>query len=457
MSNALKKAPKPNYVSTTNACKLCTPLGAAMAFRGVEGAIPFLHGSQGCATYMRRYVISHFREPVDIASSALGEKQAVYGGGANLKKGVLNVMKKYEPKLIGVATTCLTETIGDDVPMILKEFFDEFGDLDLPEVVEIATPSYNGTHTDGWHGAVRSLVEQLCTSKAEDAERINILPNMMSCEDVRHLQDICSDFGIGATILPDISQTLDGPALEDYVKIPSGGTTIEEIKEMSGSKATIEFGRCLPKATGGTSLESTFGVTNHRIGLPMGLRESDRFFETLEEVTGAAIPLRYELERGRLVDAYVDGHKYVFGKRAVVYGEEDLVAGLCAFLSEIGVDVVLAGTGARNKGLDKAIASVTSGVSRIAPQVREGVDFHDIAEEAEALKPDLLIGHSKGYRYAKAWGIPLVRVGFPIHDRFGGQRILHLGYKGALNLFDMIVNAVIEKKQSDSDIGYGYI
>lgn len=458
MSKTLKMAPKPNYVSTTNACKLCTPLGASMAFRGVEGAIPFLHGSQGCATYMRRYIISHFREPVDIASSALGEKNAIYGGGPNLKKGILNVMKKYEPQMVGVATTCLTETIGDDVPMNLKEFRAEFGgDLDLPELVQVSTPSYNGTHTDGWHGAVRSIVEQICTEKAEPAERVNILPNMVSCEDIRHLKDICRDFGIEATILPDISETLDGPALEDYVKIPSGGTPISEIKAMSGSKATIEFGRCLPKATGGTSLEATFGVKNHRIGLPMGIRESDRFYEALEEVSGTAMPRRYELERGRLVDAYVDGHKYVFGKRAVVYGEEDLVVGLCAFLAEIGVDVILAGTGSRGKGLEDAIAQVTDGVARIAPEVREGVDFHEIAEEASELAPDLLMGHSKGYRYAREWNIPLIRVGFPIHDRFGGQRILHLGYKGTLNLFDMVVNTVIEKKQADSPVGYGYI
>ncbi|MFZ0051635.1 MAG: nitrogenase component 1, partial [Desulfobaccales bacterium] len=68
------KNPEKAYVSTTNACKLCKPLGACLAFRGVEGAVPFLHGSQGCATYMRRYIISHFREPMDIASSSLGEK-----------------------------------------------------------------------------------------------------------------------------------------------------------------------------------------------------------------------------------------------------------------------------------------------------------------------------------------------------------------------------------------------
>ena len=104
-----------NYVSTTNACKMCTPMGAALVFKGIENAVPFLHGSQGCATYMRRYIISHYREPVDIASSALGEKSAVYGGGPNLKKGILNVMRKYDVSLVGVATTCLTETIGDDV------------------------------------------------------------------------------------------------------------------------------------------------------------------------------------------------------------------------------------------------------------------------------------------------------------------------------------------------------
>ncbi len=451
------KTPKPNFVSTTNACKLCTPLGASLAFRGVEGAIPFLHGSQGCATYMRRYVISHYREPVDIASSALGEKNAIYGGGPNLKKGILNVMKKYDPQLVGVATTCLTETIGDDVPRYLMEFREEFGDLDLPELVEVATPSYSGTHMDGWHGAVRSLTEQLCTEKAPDAHRVNILPGLVSCEDVRHLFDICRDFNIEATILPDISETMDGPALEDYVKIPEGGTPIKSIKTMSGSRGTIEFGRCLPKLTGGLSLENRFGVTNHQVGLPMGLRESDVFFETLEEVAGTPMPRRYELERGRLIDAYVDGHKYVFGKRAVVYGEEDLVVGLCAFLAEIGVDVVLAGTGARAKGLEEAISRVTDGVARMAPEVREGVDFHDIAAEAESLAPDLLVGHSKGYRYAKAWGVPLVRVGFPVHDRFGGQRIFTLGYKGSLNLFDRVVNAMIEKKQADSSVGYGYI
>lgn len=105
----------------------------------------------------------------------------------------------------------------------------------------------------------------------------------------------------------------------------------------------------------------------------------------------------------------------------------------------------------------EAVTAVTEGVGRTIPEIHEGVDFHDISERAEDLKPDMLIGHSKGYRYAKAWDIPLIRVGFPVHDRFGGQRIPTLGYRGTQHLFDRVVNAMLEKKQADNSVGYGYM
>jgi hypothetical protein len=41
----------------------------------------------------------------------------------------------------------------------------------------------------------------------------------------------------------------------------------------------------------------------------------------------------------------VDGHRDVFGKRAIVYGEADLVVGLVAFLVEIEIKPALGGSG----------------------------------------------------------------------------------------------------------------
>jgi nitrogenase molybdenum-iron protein NifN len=68
------------FTSTRNACKVCTPLGGSIVFKGIEGCVPLIHGSQGCATYIRRYLISHYKEPVDIASTNFTEETAIFGG-----------------------------------------------------------------------------------------------------------------------------------------------------------------------------------------------------------------------------------------------------------------------------------------------------------------------------------------------------------------------------------------
>jgi nitrogenase molybdenum-iron protein NifN len=67
---------------------------------------------------------------------------------------------------------------------------------------------------------------------------------------------------------------------------------------------------------------------------------------------------------------------------------------------------------------------------------------------------DCIIGSSKGYVLSRKYKIPLVRVGFPVQDRIGAQRLLHVCYAGTQQLFDRITNALIEKEQDDSPVGY---
>ena len=456
--NILQKPAAPSsYVSTRNACKLCAPLGASLVFRGIEGAVPFLHGSQGCATYMRRYIISHFREPMDIAASGLSESSTIFGGGDNLRRGLLNVTAQYKPSMIGIATTCLCETIGEDVAAMVREYQYAQNGGPAPQLVHVSTPSYSGTHVDGFHAAVRSVIATLAAPKPASPHCVNLFPGMVSPADLRYLKEIAEDFEISSLLLPDYSETLDGPVLDAYQKIPAGGTPIQGIRSAAGARASIEFGRTIRhRDTAAAFLECTFGVPAHRLGLPIGINETDRFFSSLQEISGRPVSRKHELERGRLVDAYVDGHKYVFGKRAIVYGEEDLVVGLAALLAEIGIIPVLCASGGKSGVLRQAIAEVAPNLPE-SLEICDGADFMSIAEKARLLKPDLLIGNSKGYGIARDLGIPLVRVGFPIHDRIGGQRILHLGYRGAQQLFDCIVNALLEHKQQTAEIGYSYM
>jgi len=445
---------------------MCTPLGAALAFHGIEGAVPLLHGSQGCSTYMRRYLISHFKEPVDIASSNFSEETAVFGGSANLKRAIENVVKQYTPDMIGIATTCLSETIGDDVSMILNNLDKSIGRTAL---VHVSTPSYTGTHIDGFHGAVRAVVDRFNQKNKKIAYRpkkkkkINVFPGMLSNEDIRHIKEIFDDFKSHCTVLPDYSDRLEGPSWLEYQSIQEGGTPIRKIEKMNLASASIELGDILSQTvkageqSAGSLLEKRFDIPCVQMGFPIGVKATDHFFKNLETITCKPIPEKYQKQKWRLVDSYVDGNKYVAKKRAVIYGEEDFVVGIAGFLGEIGIIPVLCASGGKSGFLEKALNKILPENVLKQITIQEDMDFSRMEETARFMRPDLIVGNSKGYAMARKLKVPLVRVGFPIHDRVGGSRILHIGYKGAQQLFDTIVNSLLNKSQETSKIGYSYM
>jgi nitrogenase molybdenum-iron protein NifN len=427
--------PKTNFISTRNACKLCSPLGACMVMRGIENCIPLIHGSQGCATYIRRYGISHFREPLDIASSNFVETTAIFGGQENLFKALDNVVRQYQPAAIGITSTCLSETMGEDVELYLREYAKLRRHSLLPLLFYASTPSYRGTHVDGFNEAVRAVIKATANNEYQkinnDKPYLNLISPFVSCEDVREFHRILQAFNIPYTLLPDYSETLDGAAWRDYQKIPKGGTTLEDIAKMKYAKTTITF----------NGDAATLPLNNILpLPLPIGVENTDKFFDALKKITSRE-PTTITSERGRLIDAYFDGHKYVSGKRAIVYGDKIFVAALKSFLEEIGVNVVLAADGAETD-FETMLETIKNGK-------HNKLNLDD--------KPDFIIGNSKGLYLSRALGIPLVRCGFPIHDRMGGHRILHVGYRGTLNLFERICNTLIEYQQNQESFGWTYV
>ncbi len=444
--------------ATRNACKLCTPLGAAWAFKGVAGAVSLLHGSQGCSTYIRRYMISHFREPMDIASSNFTEETAVFGGKSNLHTALDNLESQYHPSLIAVATTCLAETIGEDMPRILREYQEgrtSRGLSPLP-LIWVSTAAYRGTHADGFQASLRAMVSQLCTA-TEPRDRINLFPGMVSPEDLRYLKSLCRGFGLDPVILPDYSRTLDGGPWKDWTAIPPGGTGLHIIRQAGGSTASLEFtGIYTGSQTPAGWLEENLQVPRKVMPMPLGLELSDRLTAELENLSGLEAPDWIEDERDRLADAYADAHKYLQGRKAMVYGEEDLALSLSLFLREIGITPVLVATGGQKGRLESAMEANWPGYTTQGVKVVSEVDFMDMEETALGLTPNIILGHSKGYKLAKTLKVPLLRLGFPVHDRFGGARIPHIGYRGTLNLLDRIVNTLLEEEQSMNPVGYTY-
>jgi nitrogenase molybdenum-iron protein NifN len=400
-------------------------------------------------------MISHFKEPIDIACSNFSEATTVFGGRENLRQGLENVVRQYNPKVIGIATTCLAETIGEDVAYHLREIRKTVAGP-WPEIVHVSTPSYSGTHAEGFQATIRAIADAFAAGGPRE-NTVNLLPGIVSPADLRHLKGIVRDFGVEPIVLSDYSDTLDGPTWSEYERIPQGGTPLDDIRRMGRAMATIEFHSTGdPAKTAGTLLKERFGIPNYTLPHPVGVVQTDGFFDTLSVVTGRSTPADHAGERGRLIDAYVDAHKYVFGKRAVVYGEQDLVVAIAHFLAEIGIHPVLCGSGARTGKLRKRIEECEF-PGDDEPAVMEGVDFTDMEDRARELDVHLIVGNSKGFAMSRKLDVPLVRIGFPVHDRIDGPRLLHVGYRGAQQLFDRIANAVIETAQNASPVGYSYM
>ena len=83
-----------------------------------------------------------------------------------------------------------------------------------------------------------------------------------------------------------------------------------------------------------------------------------------------------------------------------------------------------------------------------APLIIDDTDFETIREYSRALGVNILIGNSDGKFITEKDGIPLVRVGFPVHDRIGAQRQLFVGYEGSMRFLDEITNTLLDNKHS---------
>jgi len=415
--------------------------------KGIEGSMTLLHGSQGCATYMRRTVSEHYNEPVDVASTSLNEKGTVFGGEENLKKGLQNVSLLYEPQIIGVLTTCLAETIGEDIQRITGNYLREKKNTDFP-IINVATPGYGGTHSEGYACTVYKIVATLAEESAQH-DKINVLVPHISATDLREIKRLLTVMELDFTLLPDYSDTLDAPYSKPYRKIPDGGTKIKDIRRMPGARATIEIGVTAEDSmSAGKYLEKEFGVPLLRIPLPVGMDYTDILFQSLKQLSGKEIPLEILNARGRLLDGMFDSHKHNAEGRAAIFGEPEQVLAATKICLENGILPRIMATGSRTGKADELLLNelVKNKAAAKKYVIMSNTDFSHILDKCKEMDINLAIGHSEGKILSERAEIPLVRFGFPVHDRVGGQRIFSVGYDGSLSFLDRITNMLLENK-----------
>lgn len=430
---------------TVNPAKTCQPVGAMYAALGVHGCLPHSHGSQGCCSYHRSALTRHYKEPVMAATSSFTEGSSVFGGQANLLQAIDNIFTIYEPEIIAVHSTCLSETIGDDLGQIVAKAKDDGKIPEGKHVVQAATPSYVGSHVTGYANMLEAFVKYFAFNTNEKIRQVNMLSGWVEPSDMRELKRIAGLMSLKTVLLPDTSDVLDTPMTGKYTMYPKGGTTVEEITSMGDSMATVAMGDFATRKAA-IMLDNKCKVPFKMVDIPIGLKATDRFIQALALAGKVSVPEVINEERGRLVDVITDMHQYFYGKRVALYGDPDNLLPLIEFLVDIDMKPVYVVSGTPGKAFSKQALDI---LAEKVPEakVKNGpqADMYLLHQWIKQEPVDLIMGNTYGKYISRDEGIPFVRTGFPIVDRIGHSYFPTVGYTGGIRILERILGALMDK------------
>ncbi len=312
-----------------NPCKTCQPVGAIYAALGVHKCMPHSHGSQGCVSFHRMYLTRHFKEPAIASTSSFTEGASVFGGGSNLKTAVKNIFDIYDPDLIAVHTTCLSETIGDDLNAYIQ-------DMDIPQgklVIHTNTPSYVGSHINGFFNMMCGFIRYLSGSTGVKNGKAAIFPGFVNPADMREMKRIAGLLGVPYIMFPDTSGVMDAPMIGRYEMYPKGGTTIPEIISLGDCDKVFGLGTIVNEEPA-KELKRKCDVPYELLPIPIGVENTDAYVSALSHFAKNEVPYALEEERGQLIDVMLDASQYYYKKAVAIYGDPDIVLGLTALHRE---------------------------------------------------------------------------------------------------------------------------
>ena len=423
----------PNKPLTVNPLKQSQALGASLAFLGLKGMIPLFHGSQGCTAFAKVVLVRHFREAIPLATTAMTEVSTILGGEENVEQAILTLVEKVQPEIIGLCSTGLTETRGDELDRFLKDIRDRHPELDHLPIVFAPTPDFKGALQDGFAAAVESIVREIPKAGGIRTEQVTILAgSSLTPGDLQEIKEMVTAFGLVPIIVPDIGASLDGHLEDGYSAVTASGTTIKQLRDIGSSAFTIALGESMREAA--KILEERFNIPYEVFGELTGLDAVDEFLQALAILSSNSVPEKYCRQRRQLQDAMLDSHFYFGAKRVSLALEPDLLWSTVNFLQSMGTQIHAVVTTTRSPLLEKLpVKSVTIG------------DLDDF--EQLAAGSDLLIGNSNVGAIAKRLSMPFYRLGIPIYDRLGNGYFTKVGYRGTMELLFGIGNLFLEAEE----------
>jgi nitrogenase molybdenum-iron protein NifN len=414
-----------------NPLKSSPSLGAAIFFLGLKNTVVLMHGAVGCASFDKVTMTKHYRENIPIVTTALNEYGAILGGRDFLMSGIKNVYEKMKPDFIGIASSGLTETNGEDIAGMIKDFKDKI-DGPFSKIIYAGTPDYRGSLEDGYIAAMMSLLKDLNDPAAnlnykikasekskKKVKSVNIFcPYSFTPQDFLELREALDYFDLKPIMIPDLGLSLDGHLDErGYLQTTSDGLSVKDLSNICNSEFNLIIGLSLKGEV--KNIGALTGLKTYYFPNICGLKNSDKFFTLFSTTTGKKIPEKYKRQRSQLMDTYLDAHFYFSGKEIALALNLDLLDSFSEIYSEIGANLKV---GISTKFVED--------IKYRFLNLYEG-DL-DVLNACRSI--DMIVSNSNAKFYADNLGVPLLKAGFPIIDEIGHNFKNYILYRGAVNL-----------------------
>jgi nitrogenase molybdenum-iron protein beta chain len=223
---------------------------------------------------------------------------------------------------------------------------------------------------------------------------------------------------------------------------------VEELANTGASRATIGLGKFASEPAA-LALDSKCKVPCEILDLPIGLKATDTFVDTLRRTSGTNVPEAITRERGQLLDIITDMHQYFYGKKVAIAGDPDHIISLAEFLVSVDMWPIHIVTGTPGKYFNERIREITEEIPHPVNVSAPG-DMFLLHQWIKNEPVDLLMGNTYMKYIARDEDIPLVRMGFPILDRIGHSYFPIVGYRGAMRLLEKILDAMLDRQDRDS-------
>lgn len=430
-------------------------IGAMASASAIPGVVPIAHCGPGCANKQYRSLAlgnghqgAGYGGGVAVPSSNLTEKEVVFGGAERLESLIDSTIKVMEADLFVVATGCIPDLVGDDVPNVVSRFQKK----GIP-IVCAETGGFRGNNFTGHEQITCAIIDQFVGEFS--GQRRKGLVNVWS------LLPYQNTFWRGD--LAEIKRILEGVGFQVNILFGNESEGIGEWKKIPEAQFNLVLSPWLGLKTA-RHLEEKYGQPFlHFAYIPTGAKLVSYFLHKVISFAGMDFQTaenfivceekRYYRYLADFADFFSE-YRWGLPAKFAVIGDSAYCLSLTKFLvTQLGLIPGLQIV--TDNPPEEYRDSIRLSFRELAPDVSVEVEFIEdsylihqrIQEVSWGHRPPLILGTTWECDLVKQMHAPLVEIGFPCAQEVVLSRS-YVGYTGALTLLETIYTTTIRNRAS---------